>query len=78
MKTLLGLAFVSALALGAEPSPLDQTVGPLRFEKAPLPAALRALGRAAGTTIHAEPELAPELTVDFSGGTLRAALTLLT
>ena len=47
MKTLLGLAFVSALALGAEPSPLDQTVGPLRFEKAPLPAALRALGRAA-------------------------------
>jgi MSHA biogenesis protein MshL len=78
MKTLLGLAFVSALALGAEPSPLDQTVGPLRFEKAPLPAALRALGRAAGTTIHTEPELAPELTVDFSGGTLRAALTLLT
>ena len=43
MKTLLSFALIAALATAAEASPLEQTVGPLRFEKTPLPAALRAL-----------------------------------
>lgn len=63
-----------ALASAAEPTPLDQTVGALRFEKAPLAAALRTLARATKTAIHAEPELTADVTVDFSGGTLREAL----
>ena len=75
MKALLYLALTLAPAFAAEPSPLDQPVGPLRFEKAPLPAALRALGRTGKVTIHAEPDITSEVTVDFSGGTLRAALT---
>ena len=77
MKTLLCLAFSLAVAFAAEPSPLDQTVGPLRFEKAPLPAAVRTLGRATKTAIHAEPEIVTEITADFSGGPLRDALAAL-
>ncbi len=79
MKHLLWLAlpFAVTVAVAAEPSPLDQTVGPLRFEKAPLPVVLRALGRAGRTTLHAEPDITSEVTVDFSGGTLRSALTVL-
>jgi len=77
MKALLCLALTLAPAFAAEPSPLDQPVGPLRFEKAPLPAALRALGRTAKVAIHAEPEITSEVTADFSGGTLRTALTAL-
>lgn len=65
-----------ALATAAEPTPLDQAVGALRFEKAPLAAALRTLARATSTAIHSEPELTAEVTVDFPGGTLRDALAV--
>jgi MSHA type pilus biogenesis protein MshL len=75
MKTVLYFLLVLGLAHAAEPTTLDQPVGALRFEKAPLPAALRTLGRAANLAIHAEPDLAAEISVDFSGGTLREALT---
>lgn len=74
MKKILCSLFVIARALAADPSPLDQSVGPLRFEKAPLPAALRTLSRAVRLTIQAEPELVGDVTVDFPGGTLRNAL----
>jgi MSHA biogenesis protein MshL len=74
MKTLSCFAFIIALAAAAEPLSLDQPVGALRFEKTPLPAALRALGRTGKTMIHAEPGIVGEVTIDFTGGTLRAAL----
>ena len=77
MKKLFCFALTVALAFAAEPSTLDQPVGPLRFEKAPLPAALRTLGRAGRTTIHAEPDITGEVTADFPGGTLRSALAAL-
>ena len=77
MKTLFYFAVLVAFARAAEPSPLDQTVGPLRFEKTPLPAALRALGRTGQTMIQAEAGITGEVTVDFGGGTVRAALTAL-
>ena len=77
MKLLLCLALAVAVSVAAESSPLDQPIGPLRFEKAPLPAALRALGRTSKTAIHAEPDITSEVTVDFPGGTLRQALTVL-
>jgi MSHA type pilus biogenesis protein MshL len=75
MKLFLCLALTVAFMAAAEPSPLDQPVGPLRFEKAPFPSALRALGRTGKMTIHAEPDITGEVTVDFPGGTLRQALT---
>lgn len=75
MKTLFCFALLVALVGAAEPSPLDQSVGPLRFEKTPLPAALRALSRTGQTMIHAEPGVTGEVTVEFAGGTVRAALT---
>ena len=75
MKTLFCFAILVALAGAAEPSPLDQSIGPLRFEKTPLPAALRALSRTGKTMIHAEPGVTGEVTVEFAGGTVRAALT---
>ena len=74
MKKILCSLFVLVRAFAAEPSPLDQPVGPLRFEKAPLPAALRTLSRAVKVTLQAEPELVGDVTVDFPGGTLRNAL----
>ena len=55
MKILLSFALIAALATAAEHLPLEQTVGPLRFEKTPLPAALRALGRTGKTMIQTEP-----------------------
>ena len=77
MKTLFCFAVLVAFARAAEPSPLDQPVGPLRFEKTPLPAALRALGRTGQTLIQAEAGITGEVTIDFAGGTLRAALSAL-
>ena len=77
MKTLFYFAVLVSFARAAEPSPLDQTVGPLRFEKTPLPAALRALGRTGQTMIQAEAGITGEVTIDFAGGTVRAALTAL-
>ena len=77
MKILICFALLFAFAGAAEPQSLDQPVGPLRFEKTPLPSALRALARTGKTTIHTEPGIAAEVTVDFSGGTVRGALTAL-
>ena len=57
---------------------LDRPVDRLRFEKAPLSAVLRALGRAASANILAEPEVTGELTLDLSEGPLGRALTVLT
>ena len=77
MKTLFCFAVLVAFARAAEPSPLDQPVGPLRFEKTPLPAALRALGRTGQTLIQTEAGITGEVTIDFAGGTVRAALSAL-
>jgi MSHA type pilus biogenesis protein MshL len=66
-----------AFAVAAEPPPLDLPVGPLRFEKAQLPSALRALARTGGITIHVESDIAGEVTVDFSGGSVHSALAAL-
>ncbi len=78
MKLLRLFLSSAVIALGAEPSPLDQPVGPLRFEKAPLPGALRTLGRATHTTILVDMDVTGEVTVDFSGGTVGSALAALT
>lgn len=57
---------------------LDQPIDRLRFDSAPLPAALRSLGRATHTTILIEPDVKGEVTVEIHGGTLRNALASLT
>ncbi len=77
MKLPLCFVLLFAFAVAGEPPALEQPVGPLRFEKTPLPSALRALARTGKTTIHVEPGIAGEITVEFSGGTLRSALTAL-
>ena len=84
MKPLLFLVFVSSAIAGTTVSPvptpalLDRPVENLRLEKAPLPAALRALGRACQTNLLIDSDVAGEVTVDLSHGTLRSALTALT
>lgn len=76
MRFLL-LAFVlCAPALAA--SHLDQPIDRLRFEAAPLPAALRLLGRASQTTILSDPDVTGDITADIHAGTLREALSTLT
>jgi MSHA biogenesis protein MshL len=76
MRILLFLAAAS-VTFAAE-SPLVRTVPPLRFDSAPLPIALRILGRAAQTPIAAEPDLAPKITVELGGGSLRSVLAGIT
>lgn len=78
MKSLFCLPLLVALAFSAEPPLLDRPVGHLRFEQTPFPAALRALGRSCGTAILADAEIAAEVTLEISGGTLREALASLT
>jgi len=73
--------FFAILLLGGRAfagSPLEQSVERLRFEAAPLPAALRALGRAAETTILVEPDVTGDVTVEVQAGSLRSALVALT
>lgn len=77
MKIPLCFVLLFTFAVAGEPPALEQSVGPLRFEKTPLPSALRALARTGKTTIHVEPGIAGEITVEFSGGTVRSALTAL-
>src|ERR1019366_3762059 len=77
MKKILLLALTTA-AFAAEIPPLDRPVDPLRLEKAPLPAALRAVGRACQTTIIVEPDVTGETTVELTHVTLRTALAALT
>ena len=84
MKYLLLLAFaVPAIGAGTAssgpaPSILDRPVENLRLEKAPLPAALRALARSCQTNVVTDPDVTGEVTVEVSHGTLRSALTALT
>jgi MSHA type pilus biogenesis protein MshL len=67
-----------ALAKDGDPPPLDRPVERLQLDKAPLPAALRALARSCQTTILAEPDVTAEVTVELHHATLRSALTALT
>lgn len=78
MKTLFCLPLIAVALLGNEPAVLDRPVASLRLEQTPLPAALRALGRACDTTILADPDVTGEITLDFRGGTLHEALAALT
>jgi MSHA biogenesis protein MshL len=76
MKSLFFLLPLGVLA--ADPLPLDQPVGLLRFEKTPVTAAIRAVGRTGQLTLLIDPDISGEITVDFPGGTLRHALSVLT
>ncbi|MSU66016.1 MAG: pilus (MSHA type) biogenesis protein MshL [Opitutus sp.] len=79
MKKIFALLLVfTTAAFAAELPPLDRPVDQLRLEKAPLPAALRALGRACQTTIIVEPDVTGETTVELTHTTLRTALAALT
>ena len=71
------LALVSGVPAYAA-SHLDQAVERLRFEAAPLPAALRLVGRASQTTILPDSDVVGEVTVEIQPGTLREALSALT
>jgi hypothetical protein len=78
MRLIPCLLLSAALLRAAEPSELDRPVENLRLENAPLPAALRTLARATGVTIHIEPDVTGDVTVEISHGTLRSALVALT
>jgi MSHA biogenesis protein MshL len=78
MRLIPCLLLSAALLRAAEPSELDRPVENLRLENAPLPAALRTLARATGVTIHIEPDVTGDVTVEISRGTLRSALVALT
>lgn len=79
MKKLSILIFAGVTAaLAADLAPLDRSVERLLLEKAPLPAALRALGRSCRTNLLIDPDVTGEVTVELSPGTLRSALTALT
>ena len=84
MKSLLFLVFAGSAIASATVSPtpapsfLDRPVENLRLEKAPLPAALRALGRACQTNLVIDSDVTGDVTVDLNHGTLRSALTALT
>jgi len=78
LRAISCLLLIVVSARAAEPSLLDRPIDPLRLEKTPLPAALRALGRVGGATILAEPDITADVTVDIAGGTLATALTAIT
>ena len=59
-------------------SPLDRPAPALRFEQAPLSAALQTLSRVCQVPILCEPELKGVVTVELPAGTLRRALAALT
>lgn len=75
---ITSLFLLLAATLTAADSPLDRATPPLRFEQAPLSAALRILGRATQTPILADPDLAGSVNVELPAGTLREALAALT
>lgn len=74
----ISLFLVLATTAFATESTLDRPVAAMRFDNAPLPAALRVLGRASQTTILAEPDLGGKITVELPAGSLRSALSCLT
>ncbi len=57
---------------------LDQSLGRLRFENAPLPVVLQTMGRATDTTILFGPEVVGNVTLEINAGTLRQALDAVT
>lgn len=69
--------FLCCATLGLADSGLDRPVPSLRFEAAPLPAALRILGRTAGVPIHAEADLSGTVSAEIPAGTVRGALDAL-
>lgn len=77
MKFLLILLSATVVFAG-EPVLLDRPVDNLRLEKAPLPAALRSLGRACQVNILLDLEVTGEVTAEVNHGTLRSTLTALT
>lgn len=74
----ISLFLVLATTAFATESTLDRPVAAMRFDNAPLPAALRVLGRASQTTILAEPDLTGKITIELPAGSLRSALSSLT
>lgn len=78
MRTLLCFFLLAGATHAAEPSGLDRPLAQFRLEKAPLPAALRALGRASETNILVDPDVTGEATVELTRTTLRGALAALT
>ncbi|MBS0661671.1 MAG: secretin N-terminal domain-containing protein [Verrucomicrobia bacterium] len=72
------LSFLLAGPVLVAGSPLDRAVPALRLEQAPLPAALRILGRAGQVPIVPDPELAAKVTVDLPPASLREALVAVT
>ncbi len=77
MKFLCLFLLLVSLARAASPALWERPVENLRFEKAPLPAALRTLARVCETTIVVDPEVAGDVTVEIPRGTLRSALGIL-
>lgn len=73
---ILGLAIASTLR--AEPPPLDTAVADIHLETMPVRAALRVLSRASGAVILCDPDVAGDVSLEASGGTLRSALTAIT
>lgn len=73
---ILSVLIVTGTAFGGPH--LDLPVERMRFEAAPLPGALRSLGRATQTTVLLEPDVVGEITVEINAGTLGGALTALT
>lgn len=78
MRIFLLFLLTIAGASASDVGPLDRPVTRLRFEKTPLPAALRALGRTCDITILTEPDVTGDLTAEISAGTLRTALAAMT
>lgn len=73
MRFLLCL-LLSTASTWAQASRLDRPVSQFRLEKASLPIALRALGRACDVNIVADPDVTGEVTVELSRTTLRGGL----
>ena len=78
MRIFLSFLLTVTCGFANEEPTLDRPVAQLRFEKTPLPAALRALGRTCHTTILAEPDVTGDVTTEISAGTLRTALVAMT
>jgi len=78
MKYLSCILLTLTIAFAAETSPLDQPIQQLRFEKTPLPAALRTLARSYRTTILVDPDVTGEITLELPAASLRSALIALT
>lgn len=75
MKYLPLLTLIAAPLCAGQAASLETPVGPLRFEKMPLPAALRLLARVSDTSIVAEPDVVDDVSLELQRTTLGAALS---